>query len=281
MSFPNSKELFLIGGKVLRIYGGIVMKKKLYLLLGVFILFVITTSIVTISAAEIQLDFDELEQHELDRIIEEYQFELSNTPVSSIDFCCFDVNSNGKYAIGFSVTEGRWLGMYTVGKISVYSSDNKFEYCLTFKTPGAFDIILDENVLVIYSVRDELMLWVDDGELIDAKAVLKTEKNRKYLNSVLEFKNKTVNNTIYSAKTGKDFIDKNESVLSGEYSVLVKKTSDTEEILYENQTNDTISLGLILLVVGLVITVLGGVATIICLFVVRNKKRKITDKCSS
>ena len=99
-------------------------------------------------------------------------------------------------------------------------------------------------------------------------------KNKQYLNSVLEFKNKTIDNTVYSARTGKDSIDNYESVFSGEYSILIKKTADIEEILYENQTKEPISPGVLLLGVILVIAVLGVLAATICLFVIKNKKRK-------
>ena len=82
---------------------------------------------------------------------------------------CFDVNSNGWYAIG-----------YKHNTINVYNSLSEFQYGLSFELEGTYGIELRENSIIIYLGRSNCAVEIDSsGKCVDAWMIVITEQLNK------------------------------------------------------------------------------------------------------
>ena len=103
---------------------------------------------------------------------------------------CFDVNDNGKFAIGYSG--------YTTRYICIYSPEGEFEYGYKFTSHGMWGVEWSEDNLLVCILRSDMIFELDPmGNVVDVYDILDTEENRKYWDSGIFSPNRTVNNKIY------------------------------------------------------------------------------------
>ena len=96
-------------------------------------------------------------------------------------------SSNGSFAIGYSLNDPEFLYVYdTIKEVCVYTSDGTFQYGVSFKSMGDFEIELTQGILKIYMIRSDLIITYDsDGELIDIIRDT-TDETREYRDNVLD-----------------------------------------------------------------------------------------------
>ena len=125
---------------------------------------------------------------------------------------CFDVNTDGFYAIGCANNT-----------IYIYDSTGVFQYGYRFHTEGTYGIELKENSIVIYLARSNIAVEIDpNGQCLNAEEV-----NIAY--NILNRTKKEVGNVRY-------YLDRDIGIFNGNYSRLVKTEDGEEVVLYDVTT---------------------------------------------
>lgn len=106
---------------------------------------------------------------------------------------CFAVSQEGKIAVGQN-----HLGEKV---ISVYSSDGIFCYGLAFDCSGSFAVEWDNDNLLIFFVRSDVIISVNpQGEIEEIYSVNDIEENRSYLNDILYSTQKICEDGVYELR---------------------------------------------------------------------------------
>ena len=150
------------------------------------------------------------------------QFYTTNAIEDSIK--CFDVNQDGTFALGFSSFEKK--------TIQVYSQTGDFQYGYSFSSTGSFGIEWEENLLRIYLIRSDLVLFVNDqGECLDIRSYdVSTNNNNYYLRHVVFSNTKETKQGTYNIQNTAGFMD---FFLDSSGQLTLVDHQGTEHILYD------------------------------------------------
>jgi hypothetical protein len=153
-----------------------------------------------IKQVEKSLDISIFHQTETDRLIK-----------------CFDVNSNGYYAIG-----------YANNTINIYDSFGVFQYGYHFHTDGTYAIELKENSIIIYLGRSNIAVEIDSsGACINAE---KVHFSKDLADNVINRSVKQIGNVTY-------YLERDIGIFNSDYSRLVKvDETGTKTVLYDVTT---------------------------------------------
>ena len=178
-----------------------------------FVAFVlIIIALCQISASAINTGFVVEKRTDNIKVIDFSRISAEPTPLP-ID--CFDVNDNGKFAIGYSE--------YSVRYICIYSPEGEFEYGYKFTSSGDWGVEWSGDNLLICILRSAMAYELDSmGNVVDVYDILDTKENRKYWDSVLYSPNRTVNNKIYELKNDMGILN----ILTSSYSQLICTDGD-------------------------------------------------------
>ena len=179
------------------------------LVLGIF-LYLLPTISLTVYASDCQnepltqiegtLEVSVFHQEETDRLIK-----------------CFDVNSEGFYAIG-----------YKNNTIKIYDSLGVFQYGYHFHTDGTYAIELKENSILIYLGRSNIAVEIDSsGACINAE---KVHFSKDLADNVINRTYKQIENVTY-------YLERDIGIFNGDYSRLIKiDETGIKTVLYDVTT---------------------------------------------
>ena len=183
------------------------------------------------SAFAMKTDFyvEELPQKEIDAFIADQNISLIKGEPKKQPIECFDVNQKELIALGSSNGEDKFIW--------VYSKQGDFKYGYSFSAYGSFGIEWDEDNIIIYFVRSQIVVSVNSNGNIEAifKVVNSVENNtHKY--EVFKTQ-KEIDNTKYILKNDMGILN----FLSHSYSQLVVREADGNEIIiYDINTTQLI-----------------------------------------
>jgi len=220
-------------------------KKIIFIMLPCLLLFLLLAfSCINVSGAGSSMRFEEMTPDEVTTAWDYVDFKtLTELPYIS-GFCCFDVNEDGGYVLGFDGMDRNI--------IVVCDSGNTVISACSFSCDGAFNLEWEHNNIIIYLVRGGWAFWVSrDGACLDVKQVADIPENYDYWRSEINVNKQTAGGCVYSAESG---IFDSPSVRWGTYTRLTKSLSDgTDIVLYDSTGVSTARwLGIILLLLAFV-----------------------------
>ena len=138
---------------------------------------------------------------------------------------CFDVSDSGCVAVG--------IDYGTHKSIYVFDSDGNFDRGYDFSIDGSFNLEWDEDNILIYIVRGDIVVSVDrDGKVTNVKKIENTSENNSYWNKLRSTKSKTVD--------GKTYLMRNKigifNLFATSYSQIIVQTAESEMIIYDAST---------------------------------------------
>lgn len=159
---------------------------------------------------------------------------------------CFDVNEEGRIAIGCGSSKAK--------TVCIYSSDGIFEYGYRFDCSGSFGIELDSDVLIICLVRSDAAIAVNSaGEVESVLRIQNTSENNSYWNEHVYSTVRKVGDVEYALGNNMGILN----VFASSYSQLTATDINGEaRVLYD--VNSTQLLHTALAVIGVV--ALAGIA---------------------
>lgn len=122
------------------------------------VLFFVILNIKTVYANEMQLQTSQMSKDDKESYWESYEVKFTKElPKENQPIEYFDINDDGDIAIVFSNRT-----------IAVYDSKGDFSYSVTLKMYGVMKALWHENHLVIYDLRSDDAVEIDDkGNMID------------------------------------------------------------------------------------------------------------------
>ena len=177
---------------------------------------------------------------------------------------CFDVNSDGAYAVGFE--------NYSQKTVCVYTADGTFLRGYCFTCPGDFGIRLEEDKLSVFLLRSETIVTFDsDGKAVDAQKITDPSEKMAIEKTLFSLK-RTVEGNEYSLHNPNVF----SSLFASSYSLLtVKKSDGTIKNLYDAREAFRINFWISFIAVILFIAI---IALAICKLVVRTRLQNTMQK---
>ena len=166
------------------------------------------------------VDVEEFSIHEMNTLMENITIEKTQTIPKQLEINCFDVNSKNMIAIGLSNLETKYIAIYT--------KEGEYRYAFKFSSSGDFGLKWDENNLVIFFIRSDVVIKIDEtGNILNAYKLKDTLQNQEYIRNVVFSKSKTRNEVRYFADTA--------SIFSTGYSQLIAKDikSNDAKIIYD------------------------------------------------
>ena len=136
---------------------------------------------------------------------------------------CFDVDAEGRVAIGLTGPRGKY--------ISVYDSDGAFQYGYSFDCGQDYGVQWDGTNLLLYFVRSDMAVSLDEsGQKTELRAIEQTIENNSYWNHVVFSDVKTVGEVKYEMRNRMGPLN----LFASSYSQLVKTDGNGDEtILYD------------------------------------------------
>lgn len=136
------------------------------------------------------LTFEEIASNEIPDIFQRMELESIEEAKATAGFSCFAVNENGDYALGYDI------GSNDI--IQVYNAENSYLYGFSCADNGAFELSWHDDGLIIYRVRSDLAVWIDEeGNCLGIKIVQNTTENGEYMRKVICGNSNCCNNCIY------------------------------------------------------------------------------------
>lgn len=133
---------------------------------------------------------------------------------------CFDVNPDGRIAIGSSDSEEKTIG--------IYSAEGVFLYAYKFDTYGNFGLEWENDNIIIYFVRSDLAVTVNaSGEVERILEIEDTTENNDYWNHVVWSTKKVVGSNQYVIKNDMGILN----FIQSSYSQLIMIDSEGKETL--------------------------------------------------
>lgn len=186
------------------------------------------------------LVFDEISQDEISSIFERLHLERIDEPAIHTGFCCFDVNEDGGYALGFDTGN--------TDMILVYDTNGSYLYGFSFSNNGSLGIEWDDQNLILYTVRGNLAVWLDgNGTCLDMKIVQNSTQNNEYWNDEVWANVKKSGDVTFTAE---HWLMNSELIHWGSYPRLVKTMPDGEEIVLFDRTGHLSSGGIFIIACG-------------------------------
>lgn len=144
---------------------------------------------------------------------------------------CFDVSNNGYVAIGSESLPKK--------NISVYDEKGSFIYGYNFKSDGSFGVGWENDFLVIYLVRENAAITINNnGDVLLCEEIKDTAENSSYWNNEIFSAERTRNNTRYTMKNKSKLLN----IFATSYSVLERTDESGVSTVYDNSSNYEIKL---------------------------------------
>ncbi len=139
---------------------------------------------------------------------------------------CFDVNKDDLIAIGTK-------NISNIYYIGIYNSNGIFQYGYSFIDSGSFGIEFDNENIIIYFVRSDIVMSVNpNGDVLEIAKVDNTMENNTYANYLLSPRERVSGNNKYIPKNDMGIFNLFVGQLS--YSQLVKTDElNNQTILYD------------------------------------------------
>lgn len=134
----------------------------------------------SIHASAINTGFEttELTPAECEKIKKNLSFSFLSEPPEAHTISCFDINEDGRIAIGTETT--------SAGRILVYTPEGQFMYGYFFDLDQSYGIEWDKENLLVYLVRSSLVVSLDkNGEIVEIREIKNTIKNNDYWNHIV------------------------------------------------------------------------------------------------
>lgn len=235
------------------------MKYIKTLILAVSIL-IIVVPINVIAADQTGFQTSAVSEDEIKSLIKDFDVILLTDEPNKRTINCFDVNENGLVAIGSQSQENC--------NISIYNSDLKFLYGLSFECAGSYYIEWNNENLNIYYVRDNIAVsYNSNAEITNIEKIDDTMENNSYW-YVLKKTERQIGDVRYKIQNNLGAL--NFFIGQSSYSQLVKiDESGAENILYDvnNEQKSECIFSLLFLLVFIIL-----LTSIIILSVRKNKK---------
>jgi len=200
------------------------MKRKNFVVAFLIIVILLGCFLPLVCFAESsELTFDEIASNEISNIFQRMELKSIEESKGTAGFSCFAVNENGDYALGYDI------GSNDI--IQVYNAENSYLYGFSCIDNGAFELSWHDDGLIIYRVRSDLAVWIDEeGNCLGMKIVQNTTENDEYMRKVICANKKVVNGVTYLAE---HWLYNHESLYWGQYSRLVKIEDEERSILFD------------------------------------------------
>jgi len=152
---------------------------------------------------------------------------------------CFDVNEKGNIAIGSSDFIKRI--------IKIYSEDGVFQYGFEFETAGKFGLEWDNDNILIYNVRGNILISVDSkGDVVAVEKIADTINNQLYLKNTVYATKRTNNNKTYEIRNDMGPLN----IFSFNYSqLLITDQNGDAKIIYDVNSSQIIKYIIIILII--------------------------------
>lgn len=165
---------------------------------------------------------------------------LIRTPIIDEAITCFDISENGDIALGFH--------KFARKSVCVYNSDGRFKYGYSFDTDGQFGIGWNEERIVIYLVRGDIAVLIDDNaNIMEMQKIQNTFPNNSYWNHTVFKTSRTTDDADYSIRNDLGLLN---LFAMSSYSKLVKKDRDGEETILYDASN---SLAITIITYGIIV----------------------------
>lgn len=233
------------------------MKKFCSIFLAVIIV-LFTVQVCFVSALESGFSTEKMSSDEQENIISHLRIEQTDKEPRNNALLCFDVSDNGYVAIGSESLPKK--------NISVYDEKGSFIYGYNFKSDGSFGVGWKNDFLVIYLVRENAAITINNnGDVLLCEEIKDTAENSSYWNNEIFSAERTRNNTRYTMKNKSKLLN----IFETSYSVLERTDESGVSTVYDNSSNYEIKL--IAECLGIIVII---IIAIVCL-TKQFKKRKI------
>ena len=214
------------------------------------------------NAIATELITEDLGAEQIEGLFASFEVERIEEQEVSVGFSCFDINDQGDYALGFSFPSKDY--------IQVFDANSNYKYGYQFNCQGAFCIGLEVDSFVIYDVRSELAVHINEnGECCEIKCVPVISENISYRHQIMDARKKVGHNVTYMAEHS---MSNSESVSFGTYPRLTRTDVDGKvTILFETKDyQGTIFAAAFLF---LIIAMFAGGIVVLC--IAKRKRNKI------
>lgn len=189
-------------------YGVVDLKRIWLFILFLFILF--ECNGIAAFAIDTGFSTEELTTHDIEEFCTNVELSLLLEEPEKKAIDCFDVNEKEMIAIGSDNSER--------DTIYIYSKCGEFQYGYTFSSSGKFGIEWDNDNLLIYFVRSDIVISVNSmGEIEDVLKIQDTLENNSYWNNSVFGSKKSVGSTEYKIQNDIGLLN----AFSDSYSQLV------------------------------------------------------------
>ena len=198
---------------------------------------IIAISPISIFASQSGFITEDLSVNEEKSLLENINITLITREPERIAIECFDVDTN---IIAIGTQKGK------TKNICVYDLECNFIRGYSFEDSGTFGIDIIDNSVVIYLVRSDMLIYVDENAQIqDIKRVTQCVENTSYLNNTVFSNEREIGGKKYVLKNNMSFLN----FFASSYSqLLVTDEYGTEKMLYD--VNSSQLLQSILIFVG-------------------------------
>lgn len=192
-----------------------------------FIFFIIVSILIngSFSAFAINTGFttNELSSEDKQTFLSNFELILLTEEPQKNAVTCFDVNEDGLVAIGTENASKK--------SIWIYTSNGTFQYGYEFDSSGSFGVEWDGNNIIIYLVRSDLAVLVDEkGTVLELYEIENTVENNSYWNHSVFTSQREVNESRYIMKNDMGLLN----ILASSYSQVVKiDYNENETIIYD------------------------------------------------
>jgi len=177
---------------------------------------------------------------------------------------CFDVNEKGNIAVGSSDFLKRI--------IKIYSEDGAFQYGFEFETAGKFGLEWDNDNILIYNVRGNIVISVDSkGDVVAVDKIADTINNQLYWKNTIYATKRTNNNKTYEIRNDMGPLN----IFSFNYSqLLITDQNGDVKIIYDvNSYQITKYIIIIIIIISIIVFLI--IPTIYKLYKDGKKKHNI------
>ena len=184
---------------------------------------IINVLVLNISAIGTEFSTEELSEADCKTFINNINATLMSEAPDKGGIVCFDVNDNGKIAVGQKGVSRK--------EVCIYSSNGTFLYGYSFNCTGSFAVEWNSDNLNIYFVRSGVIISVDpSGEVLEVKSVPDTANNNRYLRELLYSRVRIVGESKYIVRNDMGLLN----LLATSYSqVLIVDSDGIERIIYD------------------------------------------------
>ncbi len=160
-------------------------------------------------------------EEEKERLLEAYGFELFTEEPGKRAINCFDIRSDGAFAVGISPLLG-------YDSVEIYDKYGNFQYGYTFRNDGDFGIEWNGDSLAVCSVKSEFLFELNGSGTADVYKIAGNSGTHK--NYIETSREKTVDGIKYTRKN--DFILLN--VIGNTHAKIIKEMPDGKEtVIYD------------------------------------------------